>query len=160
MTLDDKAAPTKPCACAGSWRKRVSSGISPSAPSLICCVMVRAFQSQKVSVSPYALGTSAGLKPCKRPNPLVLGNGLGFSQISSVCACAPYAQKPCSIQTETCVHHPLKPRPTICPTKLVLQVRASSAAGGRQFICTSCCPLAGEASLSVLEGQQALIGMG
>ena len=38
--------------------------MSPSAPSLMDCVTLRSRQSQKVSVSPYALGTSAGLKPC------------------------------------------------------------------------------------------------
>lgn len=65
MMLEERAAPTKPWGWEGSCRNLVSSGIKPSAPSLICCVMVRFCQSQKVRVSPYELGTLAGLKPYK-----------------------------------------------------------------------------------------------
>lgn len=65
IMLEERAAPTKPWGWEGSCRNLVSSGINPSAPSLICCVMVRFCQSQKVRVSPYELGTLAGLKPYK-----------------------------------------------------------------------------------------------
>ncbi len=65
IMLEERAAPTKPWGWEGSCRNLVSSEIKPSAPSLICCVMVRLCQSQKVRVSPYELGTFAGLKPYK-----------------------------------------------------------------------------------------------
>ena len=65
MTLEERAAPTKPWGWEGSCRKRVSRGISPSGPSLMVCTTSRFSQSQNVSVSPYAVGTSAGLKPCE-----------------------------------------------------------------------------------------------
>lgn len=64
MTLEERAAPTKPCGWEGSCKKRVSRGMSPSGPSLMVCTTSRFSQSQNVSVSPYAVGTSAGLKPC------------------------------------------------------------------------------------------------
>ena len=64
MTFDDRAAPTKPWGWDGSCRNLVSRGIRPSGPKLICWEMVCFSQSQKVRVSPYELGTAAGLNPC------------------------------------------------------------------------------------------------